>query len=180
MNSPFLLRFLFAASAVAVIAATVLSLPGQERAASERVAVESIAGTAQPIEFSHRIHAGENQIACSYCHTGAARSAVAGVPSVATCYECHRGVKLRNPGIEKVFAAQKSGQPIRWIRIHSLPDHVYFSHKRHTLGGVECQQCHGSIQAMDRVAQASELSMGWCLTCHEQRRASLECSTCHK
>jgi hypothetical protein len=138
------------------------------------------AAPAQPVEFSHRIHAGENQLACSYCHTGVARSAVAGVPSVATCYECHRGVKLRNDEITKVLNAWEAKQPIRWTRVHLLADHVYFSHERHTAAGVACEECHGNIASMDRVARVSDLTMGWCVTCHEERNAPLECSTCHK
>jgi hypothetical protein len=134
----------------------------------------------QPIEFSHRIHAGDNQISCSYCHAGVSRSAAAGVPSVAACYECHRGVTLRSPEIAKVFTHWEGRQPIRWIRVHSLPDHAYFSHKRHTLAGVECESCHGDVAGMDRVAQRSALTMGWCVNCHQERAAPLECSTCHQ
>ena len=138
------------------------------------------AAPVQPIEFSHRVHAGDNQLACAYCHTGVSRSAVAGAPSVATCYECHRGVRLRNPEITKVLDSWEAKQPVRWVRVHSLPDHVYFSHKRHTLAGVQCQQCHGEIATMERVQQVSDLSMGWCVNCHQEHNAPLECSTCHK
>ena len=137
-------------------------------------------GPTQPIEFSHPVHVRDNNIACSYCHSGVTRSTAAGVPSVAACYECHRGVKLRNDEIEKVLSAWQNKQPIRWVLIHSVPDHVYFSHKRHTVAGVECQECHGDVASMRRVAQVSDLSMGWCLNCHQQRNAAIECSTCHK
>jgi hypothetical protein len=134
----------------------------------------------QPIEFSHRVHAGDNQISCLYCHSAAARSTVAGVPPVSTCYECHRLVKLRNPEINKVFQHWENNQPIVWVRIHSLPQHVYFSHKRHVVAGLACQSCHGDVQAADRVSQVASLTMGWCVDCHKERAASLECSTCHK
>src|SRR5579864_7124300 len=91
------------------------------------------AGPAQPIDFSHRVHAGDNQISCLYCHIGASRSTAAGVPSVGTCYECHRIVKLKNDEIQKVLKHFEDKQPIAWVRVHSLPDYVYFSHKRHVL-----------------------------------------------
>lgn len=134
----------------------------------------------QPIEFSHRIHAGDNQIACLYCHTGASRSPVAGTPPLAACYECHRLVKLKNPGIDKVMQHWETKQPIEWVRINSLPDHVYFSHEQHVRAGVACQNCHGEVQQADRVSQQAQLTMGWCLQCHQQRNAPRECATCHK
>src|SRR5579885_2102984 len=134
----------------------------------------------QPIAFSHRVHAGENQISCLYCHSAAARSTFAGVPPVATCYECHRVVRLKNPEIAKVMMHWDKKQPIEWVRIYELPDYVYFSHKRHVRAGVSCQSCHGEIQTMERVTKASPLTMGWCLDCHEQCGAHRECNTCHK
>src|SRR5258707_10562302 len=90
----------------------------------------------QPIDFSHRVHAGDNQISCLYCHTGASRSTAAGVPSVGTCYECHRIVKLKEGEIAKVLKYVEDKKPISWVRVHSLPDYVYFSHKRHVRKGI--------------------------------------------
>ncbi|MBI3895737.1 MAG: cytochrome c3 family protein [Acidobacteria bacterium] len=80
----------------------------------------------------------------------------------------------------KVLKYWETKQPISWVRIHALPNHVYFSHKRHVLGGIACQSCHGDVQLVDRVSQQAPLTMGWCLQCHEQRGAPRECETCHK
>jgi cytochrome c7-like protein len=134
----------------------------------------------QPIDFSHRVHAGENGIACLYCHSGAARTEMAGVPSVATCYECHRLVKLKSPEIAKVAEHWQSRQPMVWTRVYWLPDYVYFSHQRHVQAKLDCQECHGDVRSAARIAQESPLAMGWCLNCHEQRGAPRECNTCHK
>lgn len=137
-------------------------------------------GPQQPIEFSHRLHAGENQIPCLYCHPGAARAAQAGVPAVAICQGCHRLVKLKTSEIEKLLQHWENAEPIRWVRVHSLPDHVYFSHKRHSRAGISCETCHGELRAADRVSQFAPLTMGWCVDCHRERSASLECSACHQ
>jgi hypothetical protein len=137
-------------------------------------------GPPQPIAFSHRLHAGTLQLACVYCHTAATRSAVAGVPPVKTCYECHRLVSRERPEIAKVLGYWDAQQPIPWVRVYHLPDHVYFSHKRHVRAEVSCQTCHGEVEVMERVSQVAPLTMGWCVQCHEEENAPLECSTCHQ
>lgn len=134
----------------------------------------------QPIAFSHKLHAGDKKIPCQYCHAYARRSPVAGVPSVQTCMGCHSLVAVRKPEIRKVAAYWEQRAPIPWVKIHNLPDFVYFSHKRHIRAGLECQQCHGPVETMERVYQYSSLEMGWCLTCHTQRGAPIDCATCHK
>ena len=123
----------------------------------------------QPIPFSHRLHAGENKIACQYCHSDVERSRHASVPPVATCMNCHRVVKTDSPWIQKVTKAYNENRPIEWIRVHELPDFAYFPHKTHIGAGVSCQTCHGPIETMDRVYQYSKLTMGWCLECHRGR-----------
>lgn len=120
----------------------------------------------QPIPFSHKIHAGDNKIACLYCHSNAERSRHATVPGVGVCMNCHSVVKTDSPWIQKVKAAYDAKQPIEWVRVHELPDYVYFNHKRHLAKGVKCENCHGDVQAMDQVYQASALTMGWCMECH--------------
>ena len=102
-------------------------------------------GTApeQPIAFSHQIHAGSFEIPCLYCHTDARRSASAGVPSVNKCVGCHQLVVPDRPQIRLVMEYWENKEPIPWVRVHDLPDFVYFPHKRHVLAGVECQTCHG-------------------------------------
>lgn len=135
----------------------------------------------QPILFSHKLHAGEKQIPCQYCHAYARRGPVAGVPSVQTCMGCHSLLAVRQPEVRKLAAYWQEREPIPWTRIHDLPDFVYFSHKRHVRAGVQCQECHGPVETMEEVVQFSSLEMGWCLNCHnQQRQASVDCATCHK
>ncbi len=136
----------------------------------------------QPIEFSHRIHAGENEIPCMYCHLYARRSPVAGVPSVQKCINCHKVIATDRPEIVKLFSYWNEQKPVPWVKVHDLPDFVYFPHKRHIKGGLQCQQCHGPVEVMDRVTRVAPLQMGWCLECHRTRkvRNGRDCWTCHK
>jgi hypothetical protein len=125
----------------------------------------------QPIMFSHKVHAGDNKTDCKYCHTGVMSSKHAGIPSVSLCMNCHMAVRQgRNTGtaeIEKIYKAIETGRPIKWIRVHNLPDHSYFNHAQHVNAGkVECESCHGDVKSMDRIKQVQPLSMGWCIDCH--------------
>jgi mono/diheme cytochrome c family protein len=128
----------------------------------------------QPIKFSHKIHAGTNQINCLYCHASAEKSKSASIPSVNVCMNCHKAVQEgRSPEgtaeIAKILDAYNNNVPIKWVKIHNLPDHVYFNHSQHVKAGkIECQKCHGPIETMEKVAQFSSLSMGWCINCHRQ------------
>ena len=121
----------------------------------------------QPIAFSHKLHAGQYEIACQYCHTGVEIAKSANIPSVNICMNCHNFIKTESPEIKKLYAAQESGEPIEWVRIHNLPDLAYFNHSQHVkVGGVACQTCHGEIQEMVVVKQHAPLTMGWCIDCH--------------
>lgn len=127
----------------------------------------------QPILFSHKIHAGDNQIDCKYCHTTVTESKHAGIPSVSLCMNCHTAVRIgRNTGTEeiaKIYKALETGKPIEWIRVHNLPDHSYFNHAQHVSAGkVQCESCHGDVKTMDRIRQVQPLSMGWCIECHRK------------
>lgn len=137
---------------------------------------------AQPIAFSHRVHAGDNGIPCLYCHNYAGRSTVAGVPPVQRCVGCHVIIKRDAPEIIKLTDYWNRKTPIPWVKVHNLPDFVYFSHKRHVRAGVECSVCHGDVAGMDVVTRVVTLKMGWCLDCHRQRavKAGSDCWTCHK
>jgi len=137
----------------------------------------------QPIKFSHQLHAGKHKIDCQYCHTSAAKGKASGIPSLNTCMNCHKSIQ-QGPVYGKVEIAKiydavgwdptakaytKPAHPIEWVRIHNLPDHVYFNHSQHVVAGkVECQTCHGPIQTMPQVYQYAPLSMGWCVNCHRQ------------
>ena len=152
----------------------------------------------QPIPFSHRLHAGEHGIDCTYCHFNAERSKHAGVPPISICAGCHHpdrgGAGAGKPGVEQLLAlikanegqlettyldsedadgmgsglVAKAGGRIHWNRIHKLPDHVYFRHEWHVKAGVACQTCHGPVETMEVVRQHAPLTMGWCIECHRQ------------
>ncbi len=154
----------------------------------------------QPIFYSHKVHAGVNQINCLYCHGGAQEGKHSNIPSVNVCMNCHmaineyKGEKLyTEAGVEvdgtkeiqklykyagfeagKPFDASKA-KPIEWTRIHNLPDHVYFNHSQHVKAGkVQCQTCHGDITKMDEVKQFTDLSMGWCINCHRETKVQFK------
>jgi mono/diheme cytochrome c family protein len=127
----------------------------------------------QPIAFSHKVHAGQYEIDCKYCHTGVMKGKSATIPSVNICMNCHNQIKTgTNTGegeIGKIVKAFNDNKPIEWVRIHNLPDLAYFNHAQHVnVGGIECQTCHGPIQEMDVVKQYSLLTMGWCIDCHRK------------
>jgi len=137
----------------------------------------------QPIAFSHKIHAGQYEIECNYCHTGALKGKQANIPSPNICMNCHTQIRTgTNTGegeIAKIYAAigydvttgsyTGKQKPIEWVRIHNLPDLAYFNHSQHAnVGGIACQTCHGPIQEMDVVKQYSLLTMGWCIDCHRK------------
>ena len=134
----------------------------------------------QPIEFSHAIHAGSYGIDCQYCHADARRGVFAGVPSVARCMGCHKIVAAQgNPEVQKVHEYWNRKQAIPWVRVHKLAGFVYFPHKRHVQVGLACQACHGPVETMQRLAQVAPLTMGWCVSCHAERRGPLDCVVCH-
>lgn len=145
----------------------------------------------QPIEYSHRLHAGELGIQCLYCHPGAERSRNAGIPSANMCMNCHKTVTaslgaireedrqateegrdprpITSPQLRRLYDAIDLEQPLlEWVRVHKLPDFVAFDHRPHVTAGVACQRCHGPIESMDRVRQFESLSMGWCVDCHRE------------
>jgi hypothetical protein len=139
----------------------------------------------QPIKFSHKIHAGDNKIDCQYCHNLAETSKSAGIPSANVCMNCHvlivEGTLSGKFEINKVVNAQETMTPIEWIRIHNLPDHVFFSHAQHVgAGKLDCAECHGLVEEMDIVNQVNTLSMGWCLDCHRTRKVDFENNTYYK
>jgi hypothetical protein len=176
----------------------------------------------QPLNYSHRLHAGELGIDCRYCHFGAERSRNAGVPPTSVCMNCHgfisapsAAVRAENeratkdgstprrviaPALRPLYASAGwndemkpdpsiAAQSIEWVRVHNLPDFVYFDHRPHVNAGVQCQQCHGEVQTMERVRQVGDLSMGWCVNCHRESNAigvggrkvhaPIDCVACH-
>lgn len=171
----------------------------------------------QPIRFSHRLHAGELGVSCQYCHYAAGRSRYAGLPPTGICMNCHRFVaapwgaqvaenkraeeekraprQLKSDQIIKIYrsaAFPDSSQPrfpIEWVKVHNLPDFVWFDHRPHVSVGLTCQKCHGPVETMERVRQVADLNMGWCVNCHRDSNRSgvlgkpvhapTDCATCH-
>jgi mono/diheme cytochrome c family protein len=153
---------------VAVIALLVGFVLGIEKGLY-RIGVQQGYAPNQPIAFSHKLHAGENKIDCNYCHTGVRKAKHANIPSPNICMNCHNQVKTESPEIKKIYKAIETNEPIRWVRVHNLPDLAYFNHSQHVkVGGIECQTCHGPIEEMEVVRQYSELTMGWCIDCHRK------------
>jgi hypothetical protein len=124
----------------------------------------------QPIPYSHKVHAGDNQIPCEYCHTGARKSRHAMVPAVEACFKCHEVTKTESPYIQHLKKVYESGESFSWLRVHDLPDYVYFDHRPHVVLGIACQECHGPVEAMETVEQVMNLRMGSCLECHRGER----------
>ncbi len=147
----------------------------------------------QPIPFSHKLHAGDRKIPCEYCHSSARRSITAGIPPSNTCMGCHRFVQVDAEPIKYLTEKFEKNEPIKWTKVHDLPDFVRFSHKVHVLAKIECQKCHGPVEKMEKVAQVAPLLMGWCVECHDQKKtqtladgktvthpqAPVTCVTCH-
>ena len=159
----------------------------------------------QPIHYSHRIHAGDNGIDCKYCHSSARVSKHAGIPSLNVCMNCHKNIgevaettateeyskAFYDQQIAKLYDAvgwDKSLQkytgktkPVKWVRIHNLPDHVYFNHSQHvTVAGVECQTCHGPVEEYEIQKQFAPLTMGWCINCHRETNVKVEDNAYYK
>lgn len=139
----------------------------------------------QPIRFNHKIHAGQYGIQCQYCHTGVDKAKNASIPSLSTCMNCHdaitSGPQYGTKEIAKIYkyldynpdtrTYGPNPTPVQWVRIHNLPDHVFFSHAQHVNAGkLACENCHGRVQEMERVQQVSTLEMGWCINCHRETK----------
>lgn len=164
-----------------------------------QVGVDQNYAPVQPIHFSHRIHAGSNGVDCKYCHSAARVSKNAGIPSLNVCMNCHKNISevadttataeyskaFYDGEIQKLYDAvgwDKSLQkytgksnPVKWVRIHNLPDFAYFNHSQHvTVGGIECQKCHGEVQTYEIQKQFAPLTMGWCVNCHRETNVKVE------
>jgi len=154
----------------------------------------------QPIHYSHRIHAGDNKIDCNYCHSSARKSKTSGIPSLNVCMNCHKTISEvadatqaegnefgvdYNAEIQKLYLAAGWDEatqaytgdvrPVRWLRIHNLPDFAYFNHSQHvTVAGIECQKCHGPVEEMEIMEQFAPLTMGWCINCHRETNVNMK------
>ena len=133
----------------------------------------------QPIHYSHKLHMEKNHMECQYCHSGVTKSSFATIPSVELCMGCHKSVKTESEEIKKLKSYFDKNQPVPWVSVNNLPEHVRFNHKRHVKAGVSCQTCHGQVQKMEVVERVSSLKMGFCVSCHRDKGASIDCATCH-
>jgi hypothetical protein len=120
----------------------------------------------QPIPFSHKHHVGDDGIDCRYCHTSVEKSGFAGMPSTSICLSCHSQLFLDAPALKPLHESARSGKPIHWVRVHDLPDFVYFEHDIHVSKGVACVECHGQVDQMPLTWRNASLEMQWCLKCH--------------
>jgi hypothetical protein len=122
----------------------------------------------QPVQFSHKHHAGDDGIDCRYCHQTVETTATAGMPSTQTCMNCHSQLWADSPYLEPVRASFRDNKPLQWERVHDLPEYVYFNHSIHVAKGVGCSTCHGQIDTMPAVYQENTLQMEWCIACHRE------------
>jgi len=128
---------------------------------------------AQPVPYSHKLHVGTLGMDCRYCHAGVEVAAMASVPPTQVCMNCHGIIKRDSPLVAPLRASLADGTPMRWVRVHNLPDYAYFNHSVHVSAGVGCVSCHGQIDQMEVVYQSQPLSMSWCLDCHRDPGPSL-------
>lgn len=120
----------------------------------------------QPVPYSHKLHVGDLGLDCRYCHASVEVSSVANVPPTQVCMNCHRVVKRDSALLAPIRDSASTGHPMRWVRVHKLPDYAYFEHRAHVAAGIGCVTCHGRIDQMEEVVQTQPLSMSWCLDCH--------------
>jgi hypothetical protein len=151
----------------------------------------------QPMDFNHAIMAGDFKIECIYCHSQAEKGRFATIPEMSTCMKCHTEIKPKNargelkPAVVQMLQYWEEKKPVEWVKVNDLADFVYFDHSRHTMEEVQCEECHGKVETMERVYREYSLKMGWCLECHRQdptertpegqaTRGPIYCSACHR
>ncbi|MGE5478974.1 MAG: cytochrome c3 family protein [Chloroflexota bacterium] len=146
----------------------------------------------QPINFSHRLHAGQMAIDCKYCHTAVEKGRHAGIPSADVCMNCHSYARKDKPEIKKLYYYYNAGKPIPWKRVHQVPRYAYFNHSRHVNKGMQCYHCHDRVEWMEVVKQAKGFTMGDCVNCHRNAKEFMpeiansinlgptHCNTCHR
>jgi cytochrome c7-like protein/class III cytochrome C family protein len=175
------IRLALIGAVLAVAAAAVLAyqvLPAQSGPLSPQ----------QPIPFSHKHHAGDDGIDCRYCHYSVEKSSFAGIPSTEVCLTCHSRLFNDAPLLAPLRESARTGKPLAWVRVHDLPDFVFFDHSIHIAKGLACSECHGAVERMPRIERVASLEMQWCVGCHRRmarsrgldERRMTDCSTCHR
>jgi len=122
----------------------------------------------QPVPYSHALHAGELGLDCRYCHNTVEQAGHAAIPPTETCMNCHQRVRTKSAKLAPIRESWQTGEAVEWVKVHDLPDYVYFNHSAHVTRGIGCVSCHGRIDQMAEVSQFAPLSMGWCLDCHRE------------
>lgn len=144
---------------------------------------------AQPIEFPHSLHAGVRGIDCAYCHRGAEKGYQSGVPSVTDCWQCHQGLVgqgsnnqpvIERPGVKELKQFVDDRREIKWFKYYDMPEHVKFAHKAHINAKIECTECHGDVANQEVIKMKQKPTMGWCVSCHREKNAPTDCTTCHR
>ncbi|MCX6154768.1 MAG: cytochrome c3 family protein [Candidatus Kapabacteria bacterium] len=131
-------------------------------------------GPEQEIKFSHKLHAGDMNIDCKYCHTGVEKGRHATIPALSTCMNCHSFARKDRPDIVKLTNYYENNLPVPWKRVHRVPDYAYFNHSSHVLKGIDCKYCHGDVRKMEVVQQLHSFTMGACLNCHRNPKAEMK------
>ncbi len=149
-------------------------------AAAAPLAQSGEPGAPGEVFLDHSIHAGQAKMPCLSCHVWADKSPVAGMPSGRKCMGCHKFVAKDKAGVKLLAARVEEGRPLRWPRVFAVPDFIYFSHRVHVRARVDCRECHGDMAATREIHQDEPFTMGRCLACHEERKATRDCLACHK
>ena len=134
----------------------------------------------QPIPFSHKVHSGNLQLQCKGCHPNPDPGEMMRIAPPSTCMACHSAIKTDSPAVQKLAAFAKEDREIRWARVYEIPAYVYFSHRAHSESGNTCAECHGQVAEREQLYREGDITMGGCMTCHREKKASLDCSYCHE
>lgn len=142
----------------------------------------------QPIPFSHKHHVNGLGLDCRFCHSAVEKSNTAGMPSTEVCMGCHKEIYRESPALAPLHKSMNEHVPIKWNRVHAMPDHVFFNHSIHIKKGVSCQSCHGNVELMPLVSKQQPMTMKWCLSCHmhpekvgiDKHKDLTSCYTCHR
>lgn len=156
-----------------VLAACVIGLAAQN-------SQTPLPGPTQPIPFSHKLHAGEQNLKCATCHKNADPGERMGLASAALCMQCHEDVKADSPAIQKLAGFAKDKREIKWRRVYEIPSYVFFSHRAHLDAGGTCTECHGEVKELEQMYQAKKINMASCMNCHQANKASTDCTYCHE
>lgn len=141
---------------------------------------DKLPGPEQPIPFSHKLHAGAQNLKCATCHKNPDPGERMGLATAALCMQCHEDVKAESPAIQKLAEYAKEKREIKWRRVYEIPSYVYFSHREHLKAGGTCTECHGEVKELEQMYKVKEINMASCVNCHQAKGASFDCTYCHE